>query len=359
MTLRTRPSAARRPALAVVLAAMAFSAAAPAACAQRFRLDKETTKSADGLKNAFKDVVVSANAATVLVRCAGKNVALGTVVSADGYVLTKASELMGDPAVVLRDATERPATVVGVAEDHDLALLKVDGRGLTPVKWAAGAKTVVGQWVATTGMLDAPSAIGVLSVGPRKIPARSGLLGVLLADGGGAGAKVMQVVPDSPAEKAGIKVDDLIARVNDKAVDSREALVTTIRGFMPGQEVTLGVKRGEKQLDVRARLVGGVGPGARAEMMNQMGGPLSLRNANFPTVLQHDTVLTPMQCGGPLVGLDGKVVGVNIARAGRVESYAVPADVILALLPDLESGKLAPRSQEKPTTKPAEKKNED
>ena len=89
-----------------------------------------------------------------------------------------------------------------------------------------------------------------------------------------------------------------------------------------------------------------------------MGGALSLRNANFPAVLQHDTVLTPAMVGGPLVTLDGTAVGINIARAGRVESYALPADVVTALLPDLKSGKLAPKRQDKPTTTPEEKKNE-
>src|SRR5262249_54405804 len=50
--------------------------------------------------------------------------------------------------------------------------------------------------------------------------------------------------------------------------------------------------------------------------------------------------------GGPLVDLDGKAVGINIARAGRVESFAVPSDTVLALLPDLKSGKLAPKGIE-------------
>ena len=57
---------------------------------------------------------------------------------------------------------------------------------------------------------------------------------------------------------------------------------------------------------------------------------------------QHDTTLRPDQCGGPLVGLDGKVMGINIARAGRVVSYAIPADIVATLLADLKSGKLAP-----------------
>src|SRR5205823_2932727 len=50
----------------------------------------------------------------------------------------------------------------------------------------------------------------------------------------------------------------------------------------------------------------------------------------------------PSQCGGPLVGLQGKALGLNIARAGRVVSYAVPSDVVVGLLSDLKSGKLAP-----------------
>jgi len=38
-------------------------------------------------------------------------------------------------------------------------------------------------------------------------------------------------------------------------------------------------------------------------------------------------------------------VGINIARAGRVESYAIPTDSVLTLLNDLKSGKLAPKEE--------------
>lgn len=333
--------------------------AATSAEAQRFRgPDRELSKNGNSIKDAFKSVVQEANAATVKIRAGDKDIAHGTVVDSAGFILTKASELAGDFKVRLRDGTDKEATIVGVAEDHDLAMLKIDATNLSAIDWADAKNANVGQWVITPGMSDSPMALGVLSVGRRKIPARSGLLGVMLADGDG-GAKVMQVVPDSPAEKAGLRVDDVIASVNAKDVGTREALIETIRSYMPGQTVKLAVKRGDKEIQVEAKLVGGVGPGARADMMNQMGGPLSIRNANFPAVLQHDTVLTPAMCGGPLVTLDGKAIGVNIARAGRVESYAIPSDVIQPLLKDLKSGKLAPKSQDTPTTKPAEKKNEE
>jgi serine protease Do len=87
--------------------------------------------------------------------------------------------------------------------------------------------------------------------------------------------------------------------------------------------------------------------GDRERAMEQAAGPVSRRRSGFPQVIQHDTVLHPAQCGGPLVDLDGKAVGINIARAGRVATYALPASLILAAMDDLKSGKLV---QETPTT---------
>ena len=59
-------------------------------------------------------------------------------------------------------------------------------------------------------------------------------------------------------------------------------------------------------------------------------------------MITHDTVLAPSECGGPLVDLDGRTIGFNIARGGRTESYAVPTPVVMTLLYDLMSGNLAP-----------------
>ncbi len=53
-------------------------------------------------------------------------------------------------------------------------------------------------------------------------------------------------------------------------------------------------------------------------------------------------MLKPTDCGGPLVDLEGRVVGFNIARSGRTESYAVPANVAIGQFFDLMSGNLAP-----------------
>ena len=77
--------------------------------------------------------------------------------------------------------------------------------------------------------------------------------------------------------------------------------------------------------------------------MNRLGVGVSGRRDGFPVVLQHDTVLKPADCGGPLVDLDGRAVGVNIARGGRVETYAVPSDVLMPKLYALMSGRLDPQ----------------
>lgn len=42
--------------------------------------------------------------------------------------------------------------------------------------------------------------------------------------------------------------------------------------------------------------------------------------------------------GGPLMNLDGEVVGIDIARAGRIESYALTPAVILPLLAEMKPG---------------------
>ncbi len=49
-----------------------------------------------------------------------------------------------------------------------------------------------------------------------------------------------------------------------------------------------------------------------------------------------------------------KTVGINIARAGRTETYAIPSEALLPLLGDLESGKLAPKEDTTAKDKEAE-----
>jgi S1-C subfamily serine protease len=54
-----------------------------------------------------------------------------------------------------------------------------------------------------------------------------------------------------------------------------------------------------------------------------------MRLSGFERVIQHDTVLNPEECGGPVLDSQGRAIGINIARAGRVVSYLLPSSLIL------------------------------
>ena len=89
-----------------------------------------------------------------------------------------------------------------------------------------------------------------------------------------------------------------------------------------------------------------------------MGTKLSNRRGGFPAILQHDSGLRPDACGGPLVDIDGKAVGINIARAGRTETYAIPSDDIGMLLPRSKKGDFAVKEEAVKTESPAAKEPE-
>ena len=83
---------------------------------------------------------------------------------------------------------------------------------------------------------------------------------------------------------------------------------------------------------------------ARFKMMNRLGAIPSDRADKFPWVFQHDTPLFPEQCGGPILDIDGDVIGINIARGGRAASYAIPSAHINKILSDLLRENVASRN---------------
>jgi serine protease Do len=56
--------------------------------------------------------------------------------------------------------------------------------------------------------------------------------------------------------------------------------------------------------------------------------PISEVSTGFGDVLAHDAIVWPEQCGGPVVDLDGHVVGLNIARFDRTATHALEAKAV-------------------------------
>ncbi len=293
---------------------------------------------------AFKDAVSQARKSTVAVIADGDRVAMGTIVSEDGFVLTKASQLKTPLECRLADGRRVDAKLVGIHRDSDLAMLKVQHEDLPVIGWSDSDSPVVGSFLATTGLDDVPRAIGVVSAVPRRINAPPPMLGIQL-DEDTKGPRVNRVLPDSAAEKAGVLVNDVVLSVNGRQAESVEGLIGMIRKLRSGDRINLVIARGEEQKNISATLgsfsdMQSLAPNARFQ--NQLSGALSVRRAGFTSALQHDTVLKPEDCGGPLVGLDGKAIGINIARDTRVSSLALPIAVIKPIIAELKSGKLAP-----------------
>jgi serine protease Do len=68
------------------------------------------------------------------------------------------------------------------------------------------------------------------------------------------GAVVMMVGADSPAEKAGIQLEDIIVSINNQRVDSSSRLRLIVSGTKPGSQIPIDVMRGGKRLTVNATL---------------------------------------------------------------------------------------------------------
>jgi serine protease Do len=175
----------------------------------------------------------------------------------------------------------------------------------------------------------------VVSVARRAIPSGGGLLGVYLEQVEG-GLRIVSVADGSSAERAGLLAEDVIVAIDDEPITTRELFTRGLRQRGAGAQVGLTIRRGHEQLSLTALLAArAIGSNPRSDFQNRLGGPLSIRNAGFPSVIQHDTVLRPSDCGGPVVTVEGKALGINIARAGRTETYALPADVVIQVVEQL------------------------
>lgn len=69
-----------------------------------------------------------------------------------------------------------------------------------------------------------------------------------------SGAYVVEVLDDGPADEADIEVGDIVTAVDDKEIDSADGLIIALREHEVGEEVTLTVVRGKKELQVKVTL---------------------------------------------------------------------------------------------------------
>jgi S1-C subfamily serine protease len=144
-----------------------------------------------------QDLVKLAEPSVVRIATNG-GVGTGFIVDADGYIVTNghvvqtvSGRTAANVTVTLSDGNELTGKVVGLDDRSDLALVKVDQTGLTPLKIGNLEDTAVGQDVVAIGyaldlkMGEGPSYTvtrGIISAKNRAIQETSPILGAIQTD---------------------------------------------------------------------------------------------------------------------------------------------------------------------------------
>jgi Do/DeqQ family serine protease len=101
----------------------------------------------------------------------------GVIVSSDGYILTNnhvVGSVNAQVSIVMPDKRELRAKIIGVDEWTDIALLKIEARGLPVLPWGDSSKLKVAEWVLAIGnpfQLNQTVTLGIVSALGRNIGA--------------------------------------------------------------------------------------------------------------------------------------------------------------------------------------------
>lgn len=308
--------------------------------------ERQSTKLLDSLVSVARRT----NSSTVKISNGTNQVALGMVFTDQGHVVTKLSELEGCDELYCNASDGQRFRAEWVAQNkaNDIAILKIREGFLPPAIWATNTPEP-GSILITTNGDSRPLAIGICSNPPRSlIGENQAFLGIKPVDDT-AGIRVVEVTAGSSADDAGLLAGDTLIALNGRSMSDVQSLVNEIRRNTPGDKMIVDYLRNGQQRQTIATLAGRNVGGPTADRFKQMetfGAIPSKRRDEFPLVFQHDTPLVPEQCGGPVTNLDGEVVGINIARGGRVASYAIPADHLQVLLGEMLRPNMASRDSE-------------
>jgi Do/DeqQ family serine protease len=104
----------------------------------------------------------------------------GVIVSSDGYVVTNNHVVVPEPggtrpqvSVILADKRELPAKIVGLDQQTDLAVLKVDAQNLPTLPWGDSSRLKVAEWVLAIGnpfgVFSQTVTLGIVSATGRTV----------------------------------------------------------------------------------------------------------------------------------------------------------------------------------------------
>jgi serine protease Do len=290
-------------------------------------------------------VVAPASETMIQVHSGGRPVALGLIVDTCGLAVTKASQLEARGRITVQTPGKQTvsARVVVRDDDADVALLRFDAgddlegpiEQIRAVTWATDAPILPGALLISPRGVDDSPALGFAAI--ERLESRSDaldgpFLGVQTRETSleerelaqvKSAVAIVRVVSGTAAERAGLSSGDLIVALGDRPIDSQAQLQRLLGRQRAGDRVRLEVVKPDGPAVVEATLA------RRGDLRDVRRGntatPISRRSSGFGMVLAHDAVLRPEEVGGPVVDIEGRVVGMNIARFDRTATHAIDA----------------------------------
>jgi S1-C subfamily serine protease len=89
---------------------------------------------------------------------------------------------------------------------------------------------------------------------PKPAERKRGVFGFAARETADGHILVSDVTPGGPADKAGVKAGDLLLKVGDTAVKNFDDLENVMKSLFSGDQVTLRIKRGEEEKEIRLTL---------------------------------------------------------------------------------------------------------
>lgn len=300
--------------------------------------EKITTEQAQDFFRVVR--AVTGNASKVVFPVYSFRRPVGSAVSlGDDLLLAKLSELAGKPRLVTfsKGKGVLPLKIIGAYPEHDLAVVYCEGLEAPAAKWSDGSALPEGSLLAAVRHDGEAQGIGVKSVAARSLRNEDqGFLGVSLDPRQrGKGVVVQEVPPRTAAAEVGLRRDDVILSVNGKEVRSYLELSNLLKRLRVGEQPEIVFNRGEETLSVTPTLRGNPQKdreSKRLEMMDTYSGGRNGVHDGFPNVIQSDMELDVNSTGLPVVDLNGKMIGMVIARAGRISTLILPGELILEVL---------------------------
>ena len=98
----------------------------------------------------------------------------GVIISEDGYIVTNNHVIDGADKleVLFNDNSTYEAKIIGTDEDSDLALIKVDAKGLSPITFGDSEIVKIGEWVLAVGNpfgFNSTVTAGIVSAKARSL----------------------------------------------------------------------------------------------------------------------------------------------------------------------------------------------